>query len=131
MDERKHSIASTAVFNGDHGLKSKTAEVEHVETHLDIALETAEERNARIAARATLQNALHGIPKAQLFAEVDEFCTSYGLEDHQEIFRKGALLAQRPTEWGSITELDGEDRAAAAYERAHKYVSLRIYCDIA
>lgn len=85
-----------------------------------VASETDEDRNERIAARATLQNALHGIPKQQLFAEVDEFCQTHGLEEHQEVFRKGALLAQRPKEWDDISELSGEDKANIRYEHEHK-----------
>jgi hypothetical protein len=85
-----------------------------------VASETDEDRNERIAARATLQNALHGIPKQQLFAEVGEFCRVHGLEEHQEVFRKGALLAQRPKEWDGISELSVEDKANIRYEHEHK-----------
>jgi len=94
----------------------------HHEEHLDaLALETSEERDARIAARATLQNALHGIPKVRLIAEVDLFCKDFHLEVHQDIFRKGALLAQQPDEWALLEDLSDEEKDAAQYERNHKW----------
>ncbi|OCF41126.1 hypothetical protein I317_05040 [Kwoniella heveanensis CBS 569] len=82
---------------------------------------TPEDRDAQVAARATLQNALHGVPKVQLLSEVDEFCTVHGLQDQQETFRKGALLAQRPGEWNDIEELTDSDKAAIEYEHKHKW----------
>ena len=81
--------------------------------------ESPAERAARFASRATLQNALHGIAKPQLFAEVDQFCVKYGLTEHQAVFRKGALVAQRPRAWEAIEELDAEERAYI--EREHKH----------
>ncbi|KAK4689726.1 hypothetical protein P7C73_g373, partial [Tremellales sp. Uapishka_1] len=95
--------------------------VEHIENRYMNEDESPEERTARIAARATLQNALHGIPKSHLLSEVNEFCTTHKLDEHREIFRKGALLAQRPGEWDNIPELNAEDRAAIAYEHKHKW----------
>jgi hypothetical protein len=100
--------------------KDLRASIHHQEDANALPLETAEERNARIAGRATLQNALHGIAKNRLFAEVDQFCKDYKLEEHQEMFRKGALLAQRPDDWALIDELSAEEKAAAEYERNHK-----------
>jgi hypothetical protein len=107
----------------EHQMKSDkdlTGEIHHQEDANVIPLETAEERDARIAGRATLQNALHGIPKIRLFAEVDQFCKDHKLEDHQDIFRKGALLAQRPDNWALLDDLSDDEKAAAKYERDHK-----------
>jgi len=95
-------------------------EIHHQEDASAIPLETAEERDARIAGRATLQNALHGISKNRLFAEVDQFCKAHDLEEHQGIFRKGALLAQRPDDWALLDELSDDEKVAAGYERSHK-----------
>ncbi|WRT68189.1 uncharacterized protein IL334_005164 [Kwoniella shivajii] len=91
---------------------------EHAEPPIDY---TSEDRDARLAARTTLQNALHGIPKAQLLREADDFCDSQGLEDFKVVFRKGALLAQRPKNWNDIEELDAEEKAAIQYEHDHKW----------
>jgi hypothetical protein len=120
MNDRKESVTSTAVLSSEYDSKGKNGEIQHNDAPNAFAMETAEERDARIAARATLQNVLHGIPKAQLFAEVDEFCKVHQLQDQQEIYRKGALLAQSPHDWNSLVDLDEGDKAAAAYELAHK-----------
>lgn len=96
--------------------KDNKARIQHNE-HLVTAHEPTDED---IAERATLQNALHGIPKEQLLLEADEFCTRWGLEDHRETFRKGALLAQRPNEWMGIDELDGGEKAAVEFKHKHK-----------
>lgn len=97
----------------------ETLDEKHHEVAPNHNVETEEDRIARISAGATLQNALHGISKPQLFAEADEFCRVNGLEEHQEVFRKGALLAQKPNEWDSIAELSPEDRANVEYEHRH------------
>ncbi|WWC71784.1 uncharacterized protein I206_105743 [Kwoniella pini CBS 10737] len=82
---------------------------------------TPEDREQRLAARATLQNALHGVPKEQLLQESDEFCDNNGLTEYKETFRKGALLAQRPKDWDFIEELNAEEKAAVKYEHEHKW----------
>lgn len=67
--------------------------------------------NVSAVDRANVTNPLHGIPKEQLLADVDAFCTEYGMEDKREIFRKGALVAQRPDDFEEINELDEEDKS--------------------
>jgi hypothetical protein len=100
--------------------KDVRGSIHHQEDANALPLETTEERDARIAGRATLQNALHGISKIRLFAEVDQFCKDHNLQEHQEIFRKGALLAQRPDDWALLDDLSDDEKAAAKYERDHK-----------
>jgi hypothetical protein len=56
-----------------------------------------------------LINPLNGIPKEQLLADVDQFCAETGLNDHVDVFRRGALVAQRPDEYEQISELNEED----------------------
>jgi hypothetical protein len=40
-----------------------------------------------------IQNPLFGIPKEELFAQVDKFCAKEGFDD-VALFRKGALAGQ-------------------------------------
>nr|XP_018261237.1 uncharacterized protein I303_05673 [Kwoniella dejecticola CBS 10117]OBR83395.1 hypothetical protein I303_05673 [Kwoniella dejecticola CBS 10117] len=82
---------------------------------------TPEDRDERLAARATLQNALHGIPKTQLLKESDEFCDNNGLSEFKGTFRKGALLAQKPKDWDLIDELNPDEKAAIKFEHEHKW----------
>lgn len=66
------------------------------------------------AATAKIQNVLHGQPKEQVIAEVDAFCEKFGLQADRDIFRKGALLAQRPHEYQFIEELSEADKEIVA-----------------
>lgn len=95
-------------------------DVKHHEQQLPAIDSSPSERTARLAARATLQNALHGIPKQQLFAEVDQFCDRYDFNEYQAVFRKGALIAQRPKAWDAIEELNAEERAYIEQEHKHR-----------
>ena len=67
-----------------------------------------------ISASAKIQNVLHGQPKEQVIAEADAFCDKYGLQADREIFRKGALLAQKPHDYQFIDELSQDDKEAVA-----------------
>lgn len=46
-----------------------------------------------------IQNPLYGIPRAELMKQVEEFVIEKGLEEHLDLFRKGALLAQNPKDF--------------------------------
>lgn len=63
-----------------------------------------------VSASARIQNVLHGQPKEQVIAEVDSFCDKFGLQADRDIFRKGALLAQRPHDYQFIDELSQSDK---------------------
>jgi hypothetical protein len=56
-----------------------------------------------------LVNPLAHLGKEQLLSDVDAFTASHGLEEHTDVFRRGALLAQRPTEFEDIPELTEDD----------------------
>jgi hypothetical protein len=73
------------------------------------------------AQAAKLQNVLHGLSKEQIFAEVDQFTLEHGLGEYNAIFRKGALLAQRPHEYQMLEELSQEDKDVIQYEHEHKW----------
>lgn len=57
-----------------------------------------------------IQNPLHGIPKATLLSQVDEFTREKGLEEYNAVFRKGALIAQHQASFEDMEELDETDR---------------------
>jgi hypothetical protein len=52
---------------------------------------------------ARIRNPLAGIPRDQLLAEVEEFAQEHGLSEHVAILRKGALVAQDPTNFENLT----------------------------
>jgi hypothetical protein len=57
-----------------------------------------------------IQNPLHGIPYDLLLSQVEEFAREKGMEDITELLQKGALLAQNPSKFESLKELDESDR---------------------
>ncbi|KAE8160082.1 hypothetical protein BDV40DRAFT_290397 [Aspergillus tamarii] len=70
---------------------------------------------------AVFKNPLDGIPRQQLMEDVDRFCVQYGLEAHQELFRKGALISQNPQDAHNIPELTEDEREAIRREHTHKW----------
>ncbi len=67
-----------------------------------------------------------GIPKEQLFQDVDGFATENQLTDIIPLLRKGALVAQNPLGYDTIEELDENDRAVLLEERTHRWRHPRI-----
>ncbi|KAF7362073.1 putative polyol transporter 1 [Mycena venus] len=72
-------------------------------------------------ANARIQNPLHGIPHDRLLAQVEEFVREKGFDDQLALFQKAALLAQNPSKFESIPELDEEDKAIIRREVTHKW----------
>nr|XP_018263403.1 uncharacterized protein I303_04897 [Kwoniella dejecticola CBS 10117]OBR85561.1 hypothetical protein I303_04897 [Kwoniella dejecticola CBS 10117] len=68
-----------------------------------------------------LQNVLHGQSKEQLYAEVEQFVAEHGLDSDIDVFRKAALLAQRPNDFMEIPEFSKEDKDTLQYETEHKW----------
>ncbi|KAM3537604.1 putative polyol transporter 2 [Beauveria bassiana] len=57
-----------------------------------------------------IRNPLDGIPRDELMRNVDDFARSRGLSEHISILRKGALVAQNPTD---IDRIDGDEALTA------------------
>ncbi|KAI0602311.1 sugar transporter-domain-containing protein [Biscogniauxia sp. FL1348] len=55
---------------------------------------------------AKISNPLSGIPREQLFAEVDSFAQRNGLTEYNLVLRKGALIAQDPN---CFEDIQGEE----------------------
>ncbi|TFK54520.1 hypothetical protein OE88DRAFT_1655224 [Heliocybe sulcata] len=70
---------------------------------------------------ARLANPLEGIPADQLMAEAEEFAKAHGLGHLSDEFRKGALVAQNPSGFESLTQLNEDDKAILRREITHKW----------
>ncbi|KAL2862830.1 sugar porter family MFS transporter [Aspergillus lucknowensis] len=70
---------------------------------------------------AIFENPLAGVPREQLFEDVDRFCRQYALEEHIDLFRKGALISQNPAVAETLPELNEEEREALRRETTHKW----------
>jgi sugar porter (SP) family MFS transporter len=64
---------------------------------------------------AKIKNPLKGIPYSQLMRDVEAFAHEKGLVEHIPILKKGALVAQNPTEYGE--DLTGEHALDEAQKR--------------
>lgn len=70
---------------------------------------------------AQFENPLRDLPREQLLKDVETFCQEHGLTDHIDAFRKGALVAQSPSEALNLAELDENDRHHLTREHTHKW----------
>lgn len=73
---------------------------------------------------ALLRNPLLGYSHSELMTDVDAFTEKYGLNEHRDSFRKGALVAQasnRPDGFETITELTEEEKAVLRKEVTHRW----------
>jgi sugar porter (SP) family MFS transporter len=103
------------------------------------SIEEQEEHHVDLAnnVNARIQNPLHGIPKAKLLAQVEQFAREKDMEEQLPLLQKGALLAQNPKDFENIPELDEDDRAIIRREVTHKWSQPRdmymtvIICSIA
>lgn len=68
-----------------------------------------------------IKNPLLGIPKEQLFADVEAFAHDNDLVDIIPDMKKGALVAQNPFGIDNIAELDDADRAIINLEQTNRW----------
>lgn len=68
-----------------------------------------------------LRNPLAGISKAQLMADVEAFANEKNLTDSLPELQKGALVAQNPKGFESISELTEEDKEVLRMETTHRW----------
>ena len=86
--------------------------------HEDLEYDVAGAENGAV-------NALRGIPKGDLYEQVEAFTREHGLEENTEVFKQGALVAQHPLGFDHMEEVSAEDKAALRYEIDHKWSQTR------
>lgn len=70
---------------------------------------------------AVFENPLADVPRDKVLLDVDTFCRQYGLEEHLENFKKGALISQNPGVALALPELSEEDKETLRREQTHKW----------
>ncbi|KAI0517432.1 sugar transporter-domain-containing protein [Xylaria bambusicola] len=91
---------------------------------LEHGLDVTEHVDLKSNLQAKIINPLAGIPYEQLMRDVEAFVQEKGLEEHVEIFRKGALVAQNPKDFEDISgpdALNEEEKEALRFESLHKW----------
>lgn len=117
--------------------KGSSGSIQHSENYSDTPVDLANNVNARCVLLSfslflrspppRIKNPLKGIPKEKLFAQVAEFCSTNGFSDRVPLFQKAALVAQNPTDFDSIEELDEQDRIHLRREITSASTSLIFY----
>ncbi|CAO1596963.1 MAG: hypothetical protein LQ349_003116 [Xanthoria aureola] len=75
--------------------------------------------NRNVTAR--IQNPLAGIPRTNLFKNVEDFAVEVGMTEQTSLLQKGALVAQDPPAFESIELLDEAEKDALRNEVLHKW----------
>lgn len=73
---------------------------------------------------AKLKNPLEGLSRTELLSRVETFCAEKQLTEHLPLFRKGAIIAQNPDDYESITgpeALNQEEKDVLLKEVEHKW----------
>ncbi|QPG94048.1 hypothetical protein C2857_004309 [Epichloe festucae Fl1] len=87
--------------------ESKTVRDEHLE---EKGVSHAEQADIHHNLEAKIRNPLQGIPREQLMQDVELFAQKNGLQEHSAMLRKGALVAQDPTD---IHNIDGPEKLSS------------------
>ncbi|KAL1412168.1 hypothetical protein Q8F55_003177 [Vanrija albida] len=77
--------------------------------------------NMNMNMSAKIQNPLFGIPKEELFEDVEVFCRDKGFTENVAVFKKGALIGQNPHAFETYPELDEDDKYWLRRETTHKW----------
>ncbi|KAJ5693092.1 hypothetical protein N7462_002515 [Penicillium macrosclerotiorum] len=93
----------------DHDEKQTTVHIPDVEGH------------NRDHLNAMFENPLAGIPREQLFKDVEAFCQKFNLMADLKTFQKGALISQNPEKGTMMPELDEHEKEALIREHTHKW----------
>ncbi|CAE6475084.1 unnamed protein product [Rhizoctonia solani] len=70
---------------------------------------------------AKLANPLVGIPHAKLEEQALQFAHSHNLSEYADLIRKGALVAQDPLGFDSLSQLTPEEKAELQREQTHRW----------
>lgn len=74
-----------------------------------------------ILTSSRIKNPLVGIPKAELFDQVETYAKEHSLEDIVPLLKKGALAAQHPESLESIEELDPSELQVLQDEKSRRW----------
>ncbi|POV97953.1 hypothetical protein PSTT_14755 [Puccinia striiformis] len=78
--------------------------------------------SARLAeVSAKLDNPLGGFTIEELSQQAEEFCQANGLEEHAEVFKRGAILAADQQNLDRVPNLTEDERRFIEYETTHRW----------
>lgn len=68
-----------------------------------------------------VSNPLADISFNDLMHDVEAFCNDKDLVEYTDLVKRGALIAQDPTNFEAVETLQDDERAALRFEAAHKW----------
>jgi sugar porter (SP) family MFS transporter len=95
------------------------AENEKYENELENQQHERVDLASNVAAR--IKNPLSGVPREKLLSQVEQFAQSADMQDELPLLQKGALIAQDPSSFESMGELDEEERECLRNEVLHRW----------
>lgn len=124
MSKRNPDIEATEpdVSLSGNSSKSDFNSAYHTENTTNLGTQGQVGRQASVAAK--LRNPLAGLSEEQVVADVDAWCIDKGLVEHQDAFRKGALIArmgQRDDGFEYVSQLSEEEKEVFRNEQAHRW----------
>ncbi|KAF1834829.1 plastidic glucose transporter 4 [Decorospora gaudefroyi] len=118
MSRRKPDIEGTEPdLSSSSSSKSDLHSTQHHE-------HAGEPRARQASVAAKLRNPLAGLSEQQVIADVDAWCVEKNLQEHQELFRKGALIArvgQRDDGFEYVNQLSSEEKDWLRHEISHRW----------
>ncbi|KAI8939010.1 hypothetical protein NX059_004853 [Plenodomus lindquistii] len=122
MSRRKPDIETTEPGLSSSGGSSKT-DLGTIQHHED-ASRTASQPPRQASVAAKLRNPLAGLSEEAVLTDVDSWCVEKGLSEHQDAFRKGALIArvgQRDDGFEYVNQLSAEEKDVLRHEATHRW----------
>ena len=113
MSEKEESRAEN-ILNGSNGPEYKE-DGPSQEDIFDVDLTDQRKLNAKI------ENPLAHVPRDKLLEDIEIFCQQHDLTDDFEMFRKAALVAQRPHAYQEMSELTDVEKNALEREHTHRW----------
>jgi len=126
------SSASTLEGQRDEGFKEKNRddEISHAENEAPVLPSEIKDEGKRAeamqhlsnnAVNAMLENPLAVKSRESVIRDARRFAQEFGLQEDEEWFVKGALVARNPDLYEDMTELSDEGKAALRMEVTHKW----------
>jgi hypothetical protein len=125
MSRRKPDIEATEpAISSPSSSKTNLGTTQHNENAHDSRSASQSTRPRQASVAQKLRNPLAGLSEEQVVADVDAWCVEKGLQEHQDTFRKGALIArvgQRDDGFEYVSQLSGEEKDLLRHEIQHRW----------
>lgn len=125
MSRRKPDIEATEPAISSPSSSKTDLDTTHHNENANDARRTSHTTHPRQASVAQkLRNPLAGLSEEQVLADVDAWCVEKGLQEHQDAFRKGALVArvgQRDDGFEYVNQLSTEEKDLLRHEIQHRW----------